>query len=421
MSAAGTVIVGGGQAGLQIAMSLRSLGYTAPITMLGAEAYNPYQRPPLSKGILKGSASIQSLTLRSEAYLNESGITLRRPFRVKSISLQANGPMGPKRGVAYSQAGETIEFDRLALATGARPRKLQVPGSDLQGINYLRSLDDALTLGRELASANHVVVVGGGFIGLEVAAVARAKGKVVTVLEAAPRLMVRAVAPVVSEFYLQAHTRRGTQVRLGAAVAAFSGKHGHVTAVELADGSAVPADLVVIGVGVEPRTELAQQLGLACDGGIVVDEYARTSVESVVAVGDCTALPNPMTGIGLVRLESVQNAVDQAKCAAGTLIGQSAPYRDVPWFWSDQDNLKLQIAGLSDGYEQAVIRGNPSTERFSVLYYRDDRVIAIDAVNQPRDYMAVRRALAVGHSVPASASSDARELADVVVPVVNTR
>jgi 3-phenylpropionate/trans-cinnamate dioxygenase ferredoxin reductase subunit len=276
---------------------------------------------------------------------------------------------------------------------------------------YLRDIDDATVLRSRLARAGSVVVVGGGFIGLEAAAAARAAGATVTVVEAAERLLSRAVDPVVSEFYRRAHVRRGAEVLLSAEVAAFGGDRGWVRSVGLSDGTVLPADLVLVGVGLVPRTELAEQLGLACDGGIVVDSYARTSEPSVVAAGDCTVLPHPLTGVGLVRLESVQNAVAQARIAASTLYGTPEETRTVPWFWSDQHDLKLQIAGLSSGYDDLVVRGEPDSERFSVIYYRAGRLLAVDAVNRPVDYMAVRKALAQGASI------DPHRAADTGVPL----
>lgn len=398
---AGTLIVGASQAGLQLAVSLRELGDDAPITLVGAEPHAPYQRPPLSKEFLTGTSSRDALAFRTAAFYEEAGIELVLGERVEGLTLDGSG-----RGSATSATGRRLAFDRLALTVGARPRRLTVPGADLDGISYLRDVDDAEHLQARLADAQDVVVVGGGFIGLEAAAVARAQGKQVTVVEAADRLVARAVAPVTSEFYLRAHERRGTRVLLSAVVAAFRGEAGAVRAVLLADGTELPADLVVVGVGVVPRTELAELLGLECDGGIIVDACARTSEPSVVAAGDCTVLPHPLTGVGRVRLESVQSAVAQAGIAAATLLGQTVDTRTVPWFWSNQDDLKLQIAGLSTGYDHCVVRGEPDSERFSVLYYREDQLLAVDAMNNPVDYMVVRKALTSGATVPAERAAD---------------
>jgi 3-phenylpropionate/trans-cinnamate dioxygenase ferredoxin reductase component len=400
---AGTLIVGASQAGLQLAVSLRELGDTAPIMLVGEEMHQPYQRPPLSKEFLAGDADVASLALRVPAFYAESGIELVCGEQVTGARLTQ--PAGG--GVATTASGRTLPFDRLALTVGAAPRRMDVPGSDLDGICYLRDTDDALDLRSRLETATNVVVVGGGFIGLEAAAAARAQGRSVTVVEAADRLLPRAVAPVVSDFYRRAHERRGVRVLLESQVAGFTGDREAVTAVQLADGRELPADLVLVGVGIVPRTELAGQLGLECDGGIVVDVHARTSEPSVVSAGDCTVQPHPMTGLDRVRLESVQNAVAQATVAAKTLMAQLETPRTVPWFWSYQGDLKLQIAGLSAGYDQHVVRGEPDTERFSVLYYRDGQLLAIDAVNNAIEYMVVRKALTQGANIPADAAGDA--------------
>ncbi|WP_030985067.1 NAD(P)/FAD-dependent oxidoreductase [Streptomyces sp. NRRL WC-3744] len=400
----GTLIVGASQAGLQLADSLRRLGDTEPITLVGEENHPPYQRPPLSKEFLRGETDAESLAFRAPSYYADAGIALISGERVTGVSLSASGR--PGNGVATTASGHSLRFDRLALTVGAGPRRLTVPGADLEGVCYLRDRDDASDLRARLGSASRVVVVGGGFIGLEAAAVARALGKDVTVVEAAERLIARAVAPVVSGFYLHAHRRRGTRILLSTGVTGFDGMGGQVSAVRLTDGSTLPADLVLVGIGVVPRTELADQLGLECDGGIVVDACARTSHPHVAAAGDCTVQPHPLTGLGRVRLESVQNAVAQATAAAATLLGRSEPTRTVPWFWSFQGDLKLQIAGLSTGYDAYVLRGDPADERFSVLYYREGELLAVDAVNSPADYMAVRRALGQGATVPPDRAGD---------------
>jgi len=408
---AGTLIVGASQAGLQLAVSLRALGDTEPITLVGAEAHPPYQRPPLSKTFLAGGVEPESLAFRTPGFYADTGIELVCGERVTDISLSRE--RGRAAGVATTGSGRDLPFHRLALAVGGRPRRLHVPGNDLHGVTYLRDIDDATSFRSQLACARDVVVVGGGFIGLEAAAAARGAGKAVTVVEAAERLMSRAVAPVVSEFYRRAHERRGTRVMLSAQVSGFVEDGGRVTGVRLAGGRTVPADLVLVGVGLVPRTELAERLGLECDGGIVVDAAARTSDPSIVAAGDCTVLPHPVTGEGRVRLESVQNAVAQARVAAASLVGVGEKARDVPWFWSDQYDLKLQIAGLSTGYDQHVMRGEPESEQFSVLYYRDGRLLAVDSVNRPVDYMTVRKALSDGGTI------DAARAADVAVPLKN--
>ena len=398
-----TLIIGASQAGAQVAATLRELGDEEPITLAGSEPHPPYQRPPLSKAFLAGSATPESLELRSSAWYGERDISLRLDTKIEQIQLdEASGGSG----VATTRAGEEIPFTRLALTVGGRARRLHVDGSALSGICYLRHLRNAGELRRRLETAKHVVVVGGGFIGLEAAASATAAGKHVTVVDVAPRLLGRAVAPVVSDFYLQAHRRRGTEVLVGTGIAGFEGGPS-VTGVRLADGSVLPADLVLVGIGLEPRTELAQQLGLEVDGGIVVDARARTSNRDIVAAGDCTTLPHPLTGQGRLRIESVQNAIAQAQIAAASLLDMRPPPSAVPWFWSDQADLKLQIAGLSAGYDEHLVRGDPNTEQFSVLYYTAGQLIAVDAVNSPRDYMVVRKALGQGANIPASRARDA--------------
>ncbi|MEU6851554.1 FAD-dependent oxidoreductase [Actinacidiphila alni] len=400
----GTLIVGASQAGLQLAASLRQSGATGPITLVGEEVHPPYQRPPLSKEFLAGRADFGALALRAPAFYADNAIDLISGEQVTDAALSPAGPPGSGRAVTAS--GRELAFDRLALTVGAAPRRLPLPGADLDGVCYLRDHDDAADLRVRLATAGRVVVVGGGFIGLEAAAAARALGRSVTVVEAADRLMARAVAPLVSEFYRRAHLRRGTDVLLGAAVAAVEGDGRRVTGVRLADGTRLPADLVLIGAGVVPRTELAERLGLDCDGGIVVDTLCRTSDPAVVAAGDCTVRPHPMTGEGRVRLESVQNAVAQAQVAAATLLGRTADVPSVPWFWSFQGDLKLQMAGLSAGYDGQVVRGEPDGEQFSVLYYRYGRLLAVDAVNRPADYMAVRKALGRGATIDPDRAAD---------------
>jgi 3-phenylpropionate/trans-cinnamate dioxygenase ferredoxin reductase component len=402
---AGTLIVGASQAGLQLAVSLRQFGDTAPITLVGEEPHPPYQRPPLSKEFLAGTTDLAALALRTPAFYADSGIGLLLGERVGEVALTPGGPAGS--GTAVTASGRELRFDRLALTVGAGPRPLAVPGAHLDGVRLLRGHDDAAELRTRLCGAARVVVVGGGFIGLEVAAAARALGASVTVVEAADRLMGRSVAPVVSEFYRRAHRRRGTGVRLSTGVAGFDGEGGRVTGVRLADGTVLPADLVLVGVGAVPRTELAEQLGLVCDHGIVVDAHARTSDPAIVAAGDCTVRPHPLTGRGRVRLESVQNAVAQAQSAAATLLGRPEEVRSVPWFWSHQGDLRLQTAGLSAGHDEHVVRGEPDEECFSVLYYRAGRLLAVDAVNRPADYMAVRKALAQGATIAPDRARDA--------------
>lgn len=402
MKRRGVAIVGGGQAASQLAVALRERGYDEPVTIIGEERYWPYQRPPLSKAFLSGRADADTLALRSPGLYASKDIEVLTGTRVEQAMLDPTLAGGTVR----LSSGDAIDFSHLVLAVGAAPRRLTVPGHDSDGVLYLRDIADALALKAGLDRCRDVVVVGGGFIGLEAAAVARARGCNVTVVEYAERLMARAVAPQVSQFYREAHERRGTRVLVSSEVVAFEAADGCVRGVVLADGRTLPADLVVVGIGIHPRVELAQHLGIRCEGGIVVDESARTSNPVVLAVGDCTVAEQPDLSGELLGLESVQNAVDQADRAAATLTGQGPVPRATPWFWSDQDTLKLQIAGLSSGYDQTILRGDPAQEKFSLFYYRRDQLIAVDAINSPREFMAVRRALTEGRNISSQAAAD---------------
>ena len=393
----GIVIVGGGQAGHQIAASLRSEGYTGALTLVGEETALPYQRPPLSKGLLLGAADPARLPFRLEGYYQKHAIELALGTRVRRIDREAQ---------QLDLGDRTIAYERLALATGANVRPLDVPGAAADGVVYLRTLDEALDLKRRLDQAHQVVVIGGGFIGLEVAASARKLGKTVTVVELADRLMGRVVAPLLSVFFQAMHEGRGGQVVLGQAVREIEVEGGRAIGVVAADGRRFPADLVVVGIGVTPADELARDAGLEVANGIVVDAATRTSDPLIVAAGDCANHPNPFAGGARIRLESVQNAVDQAKTAARTLLDRPAGYEAVPWFWSDQFEAKLQMVGFSQGHDRVITRGDPASGAFSAVYYRDGRLIAIDSVNQPADHMAGRRLLAAGIEVPPEVAAD---------------
>jgi len=292
--------------------------------------------------------------------------------------------------------GETLAYDKLVFATGARPRLLNLPGVDLDGIHYLRTIEDVTGIRNQLTKEARLVIVGAGYIGLEVAAVASQLGADVTVIEMEDRVMSRVVSPQISEFYQKEHSSHGVTLMLSTGISGFSGD-GKVTAVDLTDGDQVAADLVVIGIGVVPNTELASDAGLNVDNGIVVDDHCQTSDPNIFAVGDCTQHPNGILGYR-VRLESVHNALEQAKTAASNICGDDSRYADVPWFWSDQYDLKLQIAGLSQGYDQTIVRGDPDSRSFSCLYLRDGQLIAVDAVNSPKDFMQ-SKALIAAHVV----------------------
>lgn len=401
---AGLVVIGAGQAALQLASSLRERGYASPITLVGSEQHKPYQRPPLSKAILKGSAAPDTLEFRNAEFYSNSKIDLVLGERVNDVV------MAPDRsGIVVCDTGRELHFSRLALCTGATPRRLTVEGFESTGVLYLRDLDDALSLRHRLSEVTDVVVVGGGFIGLEVAAVARGQGKAVSIVEAGSKLMGRAVGDETANFFRMAHESMGSAVRLNSGVQRIvADESGAATSVELSDGTVIPCQLVLVGVGALPQQALAEGIGLKCANGVVVDEFSVTSDGRTVAVGDCASLPNPTLGVGSstvrLRLESVDNAVEQARSAASTIMGHLEPYRSVPWFWSDQGTYKLQIAGLSQGHDSVVVREYVDPTKRSVLYYREGRLIAADAINAPADFMMVKKALSESVSFdPASA------------------
>jgi len=378
------VIVGGGQAAAQAIQSLRQQGFADAITLLCDEPYPPYQRPPLSKKYLAGELARERLLLRPAAFYAERGVALELRARVEEIE--------PAAHRVRLRDGRVIEYDRLLLATGSRARTLDVPGSALQGVHYLRTIADVDAIVERLVPGARVVLVGAGYIGLEVAAVARQRGFDVTVLEAADRVMSRAVSPEISAFYEQCHAAAGVAVHCGASVKALHGS-ARVTAVETADGRTFACDVAIVGIGIVPNVELAAAAGLECANGIVVDEFARTLDAHIVAAGDCTNHPHPLLE-RRVRLESVPNAVHQAKVAAQTLLGAPTAYSEVPWFWSDQYDLKLQIAGLSTGYEEVAVRGDPAARSFAAFYLRGGAVIAVDAVNSPREFIIGKKLVA---------------------------
>ena len=395
------LIIGAGQAGLQIAESLRKGGYEGELCLVGEEAWPPYQRPPLSKKYLADDFADERLYFRPLEHYAKLKVDLRLDTRATAIDRTA-------RQVTLA-SGETLAYDGLALTTGTRVRPLPVPGADHPAVCYLRGLADAHAIKSHLATARRVVVIGGGFIGLEVAATARHQGCEVHVVEALDRLMARVMPPVVSDFFADLHRGHGTQLHFGAQVTAIAGAASGV-AVMLKNGAALPADLVVAGIGVLPNQELAAAAGLACGNGIEVDEYARTSDPVIVAAGDCTWHRNRLFEAPH-RLESVQNAVDQAKVAAASLLGQAQPYADLPWFWSDQFDVKLQIAGLSAGHDEFVLRGEPTPAGFSVYYFKAGRLLAVDSLNRPADHMLARRLLLAGTAItPAQAGDPACDL-----------
>lgn len=401
-AAQGTVlIVGGGQASGETAAELRKQGFGGRVIIVGEEPFLPYKRPPLSKAYLAGACGEEQLYMMQAANLEKVGIEYRGGVPVERIDRAA------KQLVLAN--GETLAYDKLVLATGGRARPMPVPGADRPNVFLLRTIADVQQIRARCAPGKRVTIVGGGFIGLEAAAVLVKKELKVTVLEGLPRVLARVTCPEVSTFFERMHREAGVDLRTGVSVTGFEGDP-EVTRVNLNDGSAIDTDFVVVGIGLIPNTELATAAGLAVDNGIVVDEYARTSDPDIYAAGDCTNHPSSFLG-RRVRLESVQNAMEQGRAVARNIMGKNEPYRMVPWFWSDQYDLKLQMVGISTGYDRIVLRGDPATQRnFAVFYLdKDGRMIAADAVTRPQDFMFAKKLVAAGAVI------DAAQLADDTV------
>lgn len=377
------VVVGSGQAGYQLAASLRQEGFTGQITLIGDEPGVPYQRPPLSKAYLLGKIGVTALRFRAPEFYEQQRITLVHD-EVTAISRS-------QRHVKLASGG-TLSYDHLVLATGARNRVPVVPGTELDGVFGVRTLADADALMPRLAAVKQVVVIGAGFIGLEFAAVAAAKGTSVHVLELGTRMMARAVSPKTSEVFRTAHEGWGVQCDFGHSVARIVGEDGKVVAVETEDGRTLPAELVVYGIGVVPNAELAAAAGLDVHNGIRVDALLSTEDPDISAIGDAVNFPSPYCPTS-IRLESVQNAADQARALAARLMGKPAPFSALPWFWTDQGDLKLQIAGLSDGHDNTVLLGSVESRQLSVLCFRQGRLVAVESINRTSDHMAARKVL----------------------------
>jgi len=395
---AGTVIVGTGQAGFQAAASLRSEGYLDLITLIGEEPHIPYQRPPLSKGFILGTQDAAAIELRPASFYKNHDINLLCGERVVAVL--------PSEKQVEIASGGNLSYDALVLATGATNRKLQVPGAELDGVVYLRSLAESIFIKERLLEVREIVVIGGGFIGLEFAAVAATFKKKVTVVEALPRLMARVCAPVISEFFRELHASKGVRILCDQTVTEIRGKNGIADTVVLKGGSELHADLVLVGIGVVPNVELAREAGLAVANGICVDEYLRTSDANIFAIGDCAEYPNRFAEGARIRLESVQNAADQAACVAKTISGRPTVYSDVPWFWTDQYDIKLQMVGISAGHDRIVTRGSREARKLSVFYFKGDRLIAIDSINRPVDHMIGRKVMASGAQLTAEQAAD---------------
>lgn len=393
------VIIGAGQAAAQAVQSLRAEGFDGPITLVGDEAYPPYQRPPLSKAYLLGTFERPRLFLKADAYYAEAGCELL-------LNTSATAIHRAERSVELAD-GRRLPYDKLLLATGARVRRLACPGADLPGIHYLKTIADVDGLQAVFQPGKRIAIVGGGYIGLEVAAVGAKRGLDVTVFEAMDRLMARAVSPGISAFYQAKHEKAGVRLKLRTGVESFGGD-GRVEWVK-AGGETYPADIVLVGIGVIPCDELARHAGLGCEDGIVVDRNARTGDPHIWSAGDCTR------HVGreghAIRLECVQNAIDQAKHAALAMTGKPKTYSEVPWFWSDQYDLKLQIAGLAQPGDTLVQRGDPAARKFAVFHLRDGKVAAVEAVNAAPEYLIGKKLIAEGKPV------DAARLADVSIPM----
>jgi 3-phenylpropionate/trans-cinnamate dioxygenase ferredoxin reductase subunit len=393
------IIVGAGHGAGQLVATLKQKKFTGQIILIGDESYLPYQRPPLSKKFLAGELEAERLLFKPESFYDDPQIEVQLDTRVVHIDRDARK--------VFTNHSREFAYDVLVLATGSRVRRIDVPGADLAEIHYLRSIADVEAMRPNMRSGKNVAIVGAGYIGLEVAAVCRQHGLNVTVIEMEDRVMSRVVSPHVSDYFQLAHTNQGVKLLLSTGVTAFEGRR-RVKRVITDTEQEVPADFVVVGVGVEPNTELATAASLEVDNGIVVDDRCRTSAEGIYAIGDCTSHPNGIYGQRL-RLESVHNALEQAKTAASNICGKEAHYCQVPWFWSDQYDIKLQIAGLSQGYDDVVLRGDPASGSFACLYLRDDVLIAVDAINSPRDFMQ-SKALIAAHS-----RLDREKLADAEV------
>ena len=390
---AGIVIVGGGHAAGQACASLRQEGYKGDIVVIGDEPYLPYQRPPLSKQYLSGEHGIEKVQLRPAKFYADQNVTVRLGERAESIDTAAH--------TVTTSGGVTIAYEKLLIATGGRPRRLSIPGSNLAGIHYLRGIDDVDGIRGDMAPGKRLVIVGGGYVGLEVAAVAHTAGLEVHVLEMEQRILQRVTTPTMSAYYHKLHESRGVHIHTNTGVTGFRGT-SRVEAVLCGDQE-FAADLVIVGIGIIPNIEVAEAAGIECSNGIVVDESCRTSAADVYAAGDCTNHPTPLLGRRL-RLESVPNAMEQARVAAANMCDGSKTYASIPWFWSDQYELKLQMVGFSADGDTQVLRGDMDSNQFAMFYLKDGAVVAVDAVNSPKEFMICKQL--IGKQVDSSKLGD---------------
>jgi len=396
MTQGAVLIVGAGHAGFQVAASLRQAGYKDRVAIINDEAHLPYQRPPLSKAYLKGTGGPDTLMFRPQKFFDDQKIEL---ISDRAVSIDRAGHQ------LKLASGNTLDYGHLVLATGARNRLLDIPNAKLPNVRYLRILDDSEDLRARIASSRRVVVIGAGFIGLEFAATARIKGLEVDVLELAGRVMARAVTAEVSDYFQKRHAEAGVRIHLGVMATSIEADGDKITGVSLSDGRHIPADLVVVGVGVLPNVELAAGAGLPTASGIIVNDRLLTADPAISAIGDCALFESPRFG-GSLRLESVQNATDHARCVAARLTGDDKPYDGQPWFWSDQGDDKLQIAGLTTGYDQVVMRGDPAQKAFSAFCYRAGKLVGIESVNRAGDHMFGRRFLGLDRQLAPEKAAD---------------
>jgi 3-phenylpropionate/trans-cinnamate dioxygenase ferredoxin reductase component len=396
MPQATVLIVGAGHAGFQVAASLRQHGFAERICLINDEAHLPYQRPPLSKAYLKGEGRPDSLMFRPDKF-----------YRDQTIELMAGRAVAIDRAAQklLLASGVSLDYGHLVLATGARNRLLDIPNTNLADVRYLRILDESEALRTRLAAGGRVVVIGAGFIGLEFAATARIKGLEVDVVELGARVMARAVTAEISDFFQERHTAAGIRIHLGVQATSIEGDGTHVTGVSLSDGRHIAADLVVVGVGVLPNVELAAEAGLPVASGIIVNEQLLTADPNISAIGDCALFASPRFG-GSLRLESVQNASDQARCVAARLTGNAKTYDGLPWFWSDQGDDKLQIAGLTTGYDRVVVRGDRTARSFSAFCYKSGQLVGIESINRASDHVFGRKILGLNRSIEPEQAAD---------------
>lgn len=391
------VVLGAGQAAAQAIQSLRMGGYTGELTLVGEEPALPYQRPPLSKAYMKGEFAEERLYFKPAAWYEDNNVELILSTRATSIDRA-------ERRVDLEHGGH-LEYDALIIATGSRPRALPIDGAELEHVYALRGLADVERIRPQMVAGRSMVIIGAGYIGLEAAAVAQQMGLKTTVLEMAPRVLARVTSPVMSEFYEAEHRRQGVEIRTETSLSKLEGNDGAVTAAVLTDGTKLDADIVLVGIGILPNEALAKDSGIACNNGILVNRDARTSDPRIFAAGDCAS--RPLVHFGRSgRLESVHNAIEQGKLAAAAILGKPRPNEDCPWFWSDQYDLKLQIAGLGAGYDEIVVRGSPEDRKFAAFYLKNGTLIAVDAINSPPEFLASKKLIMSGAKLSADILAD---------------